>query len=107
MQRKKKLIDNGNGWLLYINKSIIKYLGINENNKDILLTIKNKKLYAELTRQIPINNESNIKKLFKRGSGYGFYIELLILDILGINPEKDFLNLDIDGNRLIIKKDDI
>ena len=41
---KKSLSTNGNTWQLYISKPIAKMMGINEQNKIVVLTIQNKTL---------------------------------------------------------------
>ena len=45
-----------------------------------------------------------IKKLIKRGSGYGLNLPLPILELLEINPVTDILDVDIQNDKLVIKK---
>ncbi len=106
MTLKKSLTLNGNSWQLYLNKPISRLAGISANEYTVLLTVENKILYVK-----KITNEEKdkyqdrlVKKLIRRGSGYGLNLPLPILELLGINPETDTLDVDIQNNKIIIKK---
>ncbi len=103
---KKRLYSQGNGWLLYINKSFCELVGINNNNHTIAITTKNNQLFI---RPINIVNKethnSYIKKeLIIRGSAYGLYLSKALLGILKVNPEIDIIDIEINKSALRIKK---
>ncbi len=103
---KKALKTNGNSWQLYLSKPIAKLMGISETEYTVLLTIENKTLNIKRINKDEKTKYENrlIKKLIKRSSGYGLNIPLPILELLEINPENDMLDINIEGDILIIKK---
>lgn len=46
------------------------------------------------------------KKLLKRGSGYGLSLQVALLELLEVNPEKDMVEYEVNGQVLTIKKAD-
>lgn len=105
---KKKLKSSGNGWELYFSKPILKLLGYNPKEIKVLITSKNKTLFVE-----PISNqdlekfENNMVRNFqKSGGSYGLYMPAPLIEVLEINPEIDFIDIEINENKLIIKKAD-
>lgn len=46
-----------------------------------------------------------LRKL-KRGSGYGLSLQVALLELLEINPEKDMVEYEVNGQVLTIKKAD-
>lgn len=103
---KKSLTTNGNTWQLYLSKPIIKLMGITETQHSVLLTIKNKILTVRCINKNEEHDLSHllIKKLIKRSAGYGLNLSLPILELLDINPEIDFIDINIEGKNLIIRK---
>ena len=103
---KTNLQTNGNTWHLYINKTIIKFLGITDFERTVLLTLENNILNIRKIPNEDINNYKNLfcKKLVKRGSGYGLNFPISLLNLLDIDPEKDQIEFDINGQVLTIKK---
>ena len=102
----KKLKSSGNGWELYFPKPILKILGYNPLEVRLLITSKKRSLYIE-----PINEEDTLKyqnnmvrRLQKSGGSYGLYFPAPLIDILGINPENDFIDVEIFENKLIVKR---
>lgn len=102
----KKLKSSGNGWELYFSKPLLKLLGYNPKETKVLITSKNKSLFIE-----PLSNddlqkyEDNMVRRFqKSGGSFGLYLPSPLLEVLEIDPETDFLDIDIDENKLIIKK---
>ena len=106
MTLKKLLTLNGNSWQLYLNKPISKLAGISSNDFTVLLTVEKNILYVKKITGSEMSKYNNllVKKLIKRGSGYGLNLPLPILELLEVNPETDTLDLDIDNNRLVIRK---
>ncbi len=106
MTLKKLLTLNGNSWQLYLNKPISKLAGISSNEFTVLLTVDKNTLYVKKIAGNEITKYNNmlVKKLIKRGSGYGLNLPLPILDLLEINPETDMLEIDIDNDKLVIRK---
>ena len=101
---KKALTTLGNNWQIYLNKIISQFLGTTENAYSVQLKISNKTLYVEKAS----SNKKGflIKKLIKRGAGYGLNLPLPILELLDINTEVDLVDINIENNQLIIKKVD-
>lgn len=107
MLLKKQLVAAGNTWQLYINKPIVKLMGINKEECTVLLRIENKSLIVQKIKNEDIDihkNNALIKKLIKRTSGYGLNLTQPIIELLEIDPEKDLILIDIDKNTLTIKK---
>mgnify|MGYP001099148151 CR=1 FL=1 len=103
---KKQLTLAGNSWQLYINKPLAKLLGINEKEFRVLIKIENKTLSV-----IKVTNEAQcanflVKKLIKRGAGFGLNLTIPVIELLEINPEVDFLDINIENDKLIIRKSD-
>ena len=44
------------------------------------------------------------RKLFRSGSGWALFISKTIIELLKINPEKDFVELEMENDVLKIKK---
>lgn len=44
------------------------------------------------------------RKLFRSGNGWAIFIPKTIIELLKINPEKDFIELQIENDTLKIKK---
>lgn len=103
---KKALQANGNSWQLYINKPLADIIGITKTNYMVTLVVQNKTICIQLYDNAIKATGLLVKKLIKRGSGYGLNISKPLLEILEINPEADILNIDVSNNKLIIKKDD-
>lgn len=103
---KKSLSTNGNTWQLYISKPIAKLMGITAKERTVLLTIENKILTVLIIKNDELNKVKDLltKKLIIRSSGYGLNLPLPILELIDINPEKDLLEIEIQGKKLIIKK---
>ena len=103
---KKFLSTNGNTWQLYISKPVAQLMGINTENRTVLLTIENKILTVILIKNENLDKVKYLitKKLIKRSAGFGLNLPLPILELIDINPENDLLEIDIQGKDLIIKK---
>ncbi len=104
---KKNLITAGNTWQLYLNKPIVKLLGINQDEYTVLLKIENKILSVQKIDAFEEKNYTKnflVKKLIKRTSGFGLNLARPLLELMEINPESDFLNLEVCDKVLLIKK---
>jgi len=103
---KKTLTTNGNTWQLYISKPIAQLMGITSQNRTVLLTIENKILTVKLIKNSDLEKVKDLltKKLIKRSAGYGLNLPLPILELMNVNPEQDFLEIDVQGELLIIRK---
>lgn len=104
---KKKLKPSGNGWELYFSKPLLKLLGYNPKENKVLITYKNSALNIKPINESDLKKYENnmVRNFQKSGSSYGIYFPVELIEILGIDPGVDFLNVDIDNNVLIIKKD--
>ncbi|MFI3300170.1 MAG: hypothetical protein R3Y28_01995 [Candidatus Gastranaerophilales bacterium] len=103
---KKQLKSSGNGWVLAFSKSLLKILGYNPNDIRVLMTVKNGILYIQPIKDEDLEKYTNnmVRKFQKNGGGYGLYFPTTMLEILNVNPEQDFLDIEIDEDKLIIKK---
>lgn len=103
---KKKLSLNGNSWQLYLTKDIARLIGISESNYSVILRVNKNILSVEKLNINDIKNYENelTKKLIKRGSSYSLNLSVSILELLQINPEIDFVDMEIADKKLIIKK---
>lgn len=81
-------------------------LGISEKELNILMEVQNKTLLIRRIDCFELEKYKDflIKKLIKRGSGFGLNIPIPILELLDINPETDSVEIEVEGSRLIIKK---
>jgi len=101
----KKLTARGNGWFLNIPKPIIKLLGLNPETSSVQFKIINKILYVkEIFPDNPDFDKYLVRKLSKKNSSRGLYMPNSILELLEINPESDLINIDVEDNVLIVKK---
>lgn len=102
---RKKLVAQGNGWMLYINKDFCDLMHISLKEKNVILTIQNKILYIQNARNYDNQNKLYIsKKVVRRGNAFGLYISKTLLNILEINPETDNVKIDIYNSSLLVKK---
>ena len=81
-------------------------LGLTVNEYTVNLTIENKILYIKKIPNAKLNEYQDLlcKKLIKRNSSFGLTIPVAILEVLDIDPEKDQIEFDINGQVLTIKK---
>ncbi|DAA85468.1 TPA: hypothetical protein CPT87_11270 [Candidatus Gastranaerophilales bacterium HUM_5] len=103
---RKKLKTNGNSWSMYIHKEFSEILGISETNRHVVLVLKKQTLYLQSLAENYKNSQVNFltKKLIKRGSGYGLIFTLPILELLQINPEIDWIDIEVNKKTIKIKK---
>ena len=101
----KNLTSRGNGWHLTLQKNIIKLLGLVPESSKVVFTIKNKVLYIkEILPDNPDFEKGLIRPLSKKGDSWGLYMPNSILELLNINPEVDKVDIEIEGNILLIKR---
>ncbi len=102
---KKKLKASGNGWELYFPKPLLKLLGYDPMNTKILITSKNKALILEPLSEDKFEKYKNnmVRNFQKSGGSYGIYFPETLIDILEINPAEDFIDIDIDESRVILR----
>ncbi len=101
---KRKLKTNGNSWVLYINKSFSDILGVSPEERYVELVFKEKILYLSKASSDSSSKNLLVKKLIKRGGGYGLIFTLPFQELLDIQPEKDFVSFDANGAILKISK---
>ncbi len=102
----KKLKSSGNGWEFYFTKPILKLLGYNPKETNLLITSKNKTLYIEPIEENDLERykDNMVRKLQKSGCSYGLYLPAPLIEILDVNPENDAIDVEICENKLFIKK---
>lgn len=103
---KTSLKTTGNGWELYFSTPILKLLQYDTKTIKILITAKESILYCE---PVKIEDEEKyknclLKNIRKSGSGYGMYLPLPLLEIMNVNPEIDFVDMEINDDKFILKK---
>lgn len=103
---KTSLKTTGNGWDLYFPTTILKLLKYDIKNIKILITSKGNVLYCE---PVKIEDEEKyknclLKNIRKSGSGYGMYIPIALLEVMGVNPETDFVDMEINDDKFTLKK---
>lgn len=104
---KKKLKSSGNGWELYFAKPLLKLLRYNPVDIYVLITAKNDCLTIE-----PIAKDESAKyadamvRSFQKSgrNGYGLYFPSSLIEYLEIEPDEDFLDINIDENIMYIRK---
>ncbi len=102
----KRLLSRGNGWTLIVNKNLIKLVRLDPQKAELQFKIKNKTLYIRnITPDDPEYSTSLIKKFIKQNSSWGLYFPNSILDVLSINPEVDKLEIEIEDDIIVIKKE--
>ncbi len=79
-------------------------MGINKDEYLVDIKIDKKILYVSKSMKNFSKSSNLTKKLIKRGSGFGLNFSIPILELLEISPEKDFLDVSLQENSLIIKK---
>lgn len=104
---KKYLSAYGNTWQFYISKPIAQLLGLTQEEYTVNLSIENKILYVKKVPNAELDKYKDLlcKKLIKRNSSFGLTIPVAILEVLGVNPEEDKIEFDINGQTLIITKE--
>lgn len=101
---KKTLTTNGNTWQLYLTKTISQFLGLTPQEYTVQFKITNKTLYVEKYTSKQKEDGLLLRKLIKRSAGFGLNFPISVLELLEINPEEDLVDINIEGNKLIIKK---
>lgn len=104
---KKKLKTSGNGWELYFSKPLLKLLGYNPIETKLLITARTDSLVIEpfVSEDKDILENSMVRGFQKSGSsGYGLYFPNPLIEYLELNPDKDYIDITIDKNKIMIKK---
>lgn len=103
---RKKLKVSGNGWVLYFTKPLLKLLGYNPAETKILITAKGNTLLLKAIEDKDTDEYKNnmVRKFQKNGCSYGLYFPGTLIEVLDIEPETDFLDIEINENIMLIKK---
>ena len=103
---KKKLKPSGNGWEFYFSKPLLKILGYNPQETKLLITSSNGTLRLEPISKNEIEKYAHnlVKNFQKSGGSHGIYFSQELIEILDINPNIDFIDVQIDNNVIIMKK---
>lgn len=103
---KKKLKSSGNGWVLYFQKSLLKLLGYKPEEIKILIVAKNNCLYFSPLCESEFDRYKNnmVRNFQKSGGGYGIYLPSALIDVLELDPINDYVEVEIDGNKLSVRK---
>ena len=103
---KKKLKPSGNGWVLYFQKSLLKLLGYKPDEIKILIVAKNSCLYFSPVCKDELDKYKNnmVRNFQKSGGGYGIYWPAALIDVLNVDPANDYIDVEIDEDRVIVKK---
>ena len=102
----KKLTTRGNGWFLNIPKPIIKQMGLNPEISNVQFKIISKILYVkEIFSDNPDFEKYLVRKLSKKNNSWGLYMPNSILELLEITPEIDLVDISVEDNILVVKKE--
>ena len=102
---KKFLTARGNGWALIVPKDVIKLLGINPESAKLKFEMKGKTLFVQEVLENDIDMQKYlIRKFARKNTSWTLYMPNSILELLKIKPEEDMVELEVDGQILIIKK---
>ena len=103
---KKKLKPSVNGWVLYFQKSLLKLLGYKPDEIKILIVAKNSCLYFSPVCKDELDKYKNnmVRNFQKSGGGYGIYLPAALIDVLNVDPANDYIDVEIDEDRVIVKK---
>ena len=99
-----KLTIRNNSVFLYLTQAMLQLMHIVPENAYFIFTLRNKILYITQAKEEE-KADSYASKIRKTGSGWGIYMSKSLLEFLDINPETDAINVDIEGNVLIVKKE--
>lgn len=106
-EMKKSLTQRGNGWALIVPKDIIKLLAIDPQTAKLKFEFKDKVLHiSEISPDNPDFEKCLVRKFSKKDSSWTLYMSNSIIGLLKIDPATDELEIDVDGQVLIIKKAD-
>lgn len=103
---KKPLFSTGAGWDLYLPKPLLKLTGFIPQEDKFLLTVENSVLIISKINPAEVDNYKGfmIKSVSKCGNGWSLYMPITLLELLGINPEIDMVEYEVNGQILKIKK---
>lgn len=103
---KIKLKISGNGWELYLSKTIIKLLGYNPEQVKLIIKTRENTLFIEPIKEEDVELYSNnlIKGIHKSGGSFGLYLSNSLLSVMKVEPEKDFIDMEITDNKFTLKK---
>lgn len=102
---RKFLSARGNGWALIVPKDVIKLLGMVPETAKLKFEFKNKTLYIQEVLEDSLDvNKYLIRKFSRKNTSWTLYMPNSIIELLEINPETDKVDIDINGQILIIKK---
>lgn len=102
---KKKLVPIGNGWSLYMPVHILKLMGVDPKESNVIFEIEENILkITKFTQDNPSQEKTLVRKFIKSGHGFALYIPNTILELLDVNPEKDYVTIKMFKQTLIIEK---
>lgn len=104
-QMKKFLTARGNGWALIVPKDVIKLLGIIPETAKLKFEIKGGILFVQEVSSNNVDIEKClIRRFTRKNTSWTLYMPNSIIELLKIKPEEDMVELEVDGQMLMIKK---
>ncbi len=102
----KKLATSGNTWHIYLPKPMLQLLRFDPEKTKVLFTVKNKILYITKITEEEVLKLDNplVKNLVKKGCGHVIMLSQPVLELIDINPEIDFVDIEVEEQTLIIRK---
>lgn len=102
----KNLSISGNAWHLYLSKPALQLLRFDPEETKLLLSVSNKILHITKITDEEIKKLVNplIKNITKKGCGHVIFLSQAILEWIDVNPETDMVDVNIEGESLIVKK---
>ena len=98
-----KLTIRNNSTFLYLNQAMIQLLHIIPKDASFVFTHKNNMLYITFAKD-EIKDSPYVTKIRKTGSGWGIYMSKSMLEFININPETDYVDINIDNETIILQK---
>lgn len=104
---KKSLTYNGTGWEIHIPKPILRLLNLDPVDAKVLFTTRNKILYVS---KIDFENESGkyknalVRRFAKRGGGHALFLAQPVIELIGVDPKVDKVEIEVNDEILTIKK---
>ena len=98
-----KLKIRNNSVFLYLTQAMLQLLHIDPENAFFIFTLKEKCLYISKA-DIELQDSPYVVRISKVGNGWGIYMTRAMLEFIDVNPENDSVEIDIEGEMLLLKK---
>lgn len=97
----KKLLKVGTSYLLTIDKTLLGLMDVMPTDKSLKIALNDKKLF--ISKSLDNGLDAHVA-MRKSGTSTVITMPKVIMDLLGINPEKSMVKLDFNDGKLIMSK---